>query len=70
MLVLSRKCGQRIQIGDDIIITITKSSRGKVTLGIDAPSDIKVRRAELSEHATPAANGCQAVDSCVAAKNG
>jgi carbon storage regulator len=47
MLILSRKTTERIQIGEDILITVLKF-RGKVVqLGIEAPRETKVLRAEL-----------------------
>jgi len=47
MLVLSRKAGQRIHIGDDIVITVVRTGKGSVRLGVDAPSDIPIVRDEL-----------------------
>jgi len=47
MLVLARKVGQRIFIGDDIVITIVETSNGKVRIGVDAPKSVKVFREEL-----------------------
>ena len=47
MLVLSRKAGERLIIGDDITITVTKCGQNRVVLGIDAPKDVQVKRAEL-----------------------
>jgi carbon storage regulator len=47
MLVLSRKRSESIQIGDDIVVTVLESDRGRVRLGIDAPKEIPVRRTEL-----------------------
>lgn len=47
MLVLSRKPGQRIWIGDSIIITLVQVSGTIVRVGIEAPSDVKVFREEL-----------------------
>lgn len=49
MLVLSRKVGQRILIGDNIAITVVRVSSGGVRLGIEAPSDLSVVREELKE---------------------
>ena len=47
MLVLSRKCGQTVCIGQDITITFLKV-RGHVTkIGIDAPSLVRILRGEL-----------------------
>ncbi len=49
MLVLSRKPQQAIRIGDNVWITIVEIKRGVVRLGIDAPREIPVMRAELLE---------------------
>ncbi len=47
MLVLSRKLGERIRIGDAIVVTIVRISGGGVRLGIEAPSEMPVVREEL-----------------------
>lgn len=47
MLVLSRKPGEKIVIGDDIVITVLEIDRNKVRLGIDAPRSVPVYRQEL-----------------------
>jgi carbon storage regulator len=47
MLVLTRKVGDKIWIGDDICLTVVQVERGKVRLGIDAPRSVVIRRAEL-----------------------
>ena len=47
MLVLTRKLGEKIQIGDDISIVIMELKGKQVKLGIDAPSNIKVHREEI-----------------------
>ena len=47
MLVLSRKLGERICIGDNIYITVVDINRGKIRLGIEAPRDVPVYRQEL-----------------------
>lgn len=47
MLVLTRKLGEKIQIGDDISILIMEIKGKQVRLGIDAPPDIKVHREEI-----------------------
>jgi len=44
MLVLSRKCGEIIEIGDDIQVTVAEIGPSKVRLGIDAPRHISIRR--------------------------
>lgn len=52
MLVLRRKVGERILIGDDIVIKITYAHRGAAKIGIDAPEGTKVLREELRAHDT------------------
>lgn len=47
MLVLARKVGQAIHLGDDIRITVVELGRGRVRLGIEAPRDLVVHRREL-----------------------
>jgi carbon storage regulator len=49
MLVLSRKVGERILIGDDIAITVVRIGQGGVRIGIDAPSKLVVVREELAD---------------------
>ena len=51
MLVLSRKLGEKIFIGDNICITVVDIDRGKIRLGIEAPRDVKIFREELLPHA-------------------
>ena len=47
MLVLSRKLGEKIFIGDHICITVVDIDRGKIRLGIEAPRDVAIYRQEL-----------------------
>ena len=47
MLVLSRKIGEAIVIGDGIVVTVTRMAGNRVTLGITAPGDVRVLRGEL-----------------------
>ena len=47
MLVLSRKVGERIWIGDEISITVVRITGGGVRIGIEAPSEMPVVREEL-----------------------
>lgn len=49
MLVLSRKVGERILIGENIAITVVRIGQGGVRIGIDAPSDLVVVREELAD---------------------
>ena len=48
MLVLSRKEGERILIGDDIRVTVVRVSGGGVRLGIEAPPESAIVREELA----------------------
>ncbi len=47
MLVLSRKLGEKIVIGNDIVITVVKIDRNQIRLGIEAPPEISVFREEI-----------------------
>jgi carbon storage regulator len=47
MLVLSRKKGERIRIGEDVIITVVEIGHDKVRLGIEAPKEVAVHRSEV-----------------------
>jgi carbon storage regulator len=47
MLVLTRKLLEKLYIGDDICVTVVRLEGGQVRLGIDAPREVSVVRAEL-----------------------
>lgn len=47
MLVLSRKIGERIQIGDSITLVVTRIIGNRVTVGLEAPPEVRIVRAEL-----------------------
>ena len=49
MLVLSRKKGQTIRIGDDIEITIVATANDQVKIGIQAPKNVEILRQEVFE---------------------
>ena len=51
MLVLSRKNGERIHIGDDIFIEVRRVAGSRVTLAVNAPRNLRVLRGELLEAA-------------------
>lgn len=57
MLVLGRKRNEAILIGNGIEIIVTEISAGRVRLGIIAPVDVKVIRAELKDEQEEPANG-------------
>ena len=48
MLVLTRKQGERIQIGQDVVITVVRTKGKSVRLGIQAPSHVPVLRGEIA----------------------
>ena len=52
MLVLSRKPGERILIGNDVVVTIVRIGPNTVRLGIDAPGHLNIVREELCEPGT------------------
>lgn len=49
MLVLSRKVGEKLVIDGNIIIEVVKIQGNRISLGIDAPSDVKILRGELNQ---------------------
>lgn len=51
MLVLTRRLGEELIIGDDISITILNINGRQVRVGIKAPEEINIRRAELPPRA-------------------
>jgi len=55
VLVITRKAGDRVRIGDDITVTVLEVTGSSVRIGIDAPVEIPVYRHEIIE-ATEAEN--------------
>lgn len=47
MLVLTRKVGEEICIGDDIVLKVTGVQGGRVKLGISAPRERRITRPEV-----------------------
>ena len=54
MLVLTRKIGESIRIGDDITITVLDTRGDGVRIGIDAPRGVKIQREEIIRAVTEA----------------
>jgi carbon storage regulator len=50
MLVLSRKVGERILIGENISVTVVRINGNAVRIGVQAPSDLTVIRQELQDN--------------------
>lgn len=54
MLVLTRKHGEKLLIGEDIVITVLDTRGDSVRLGIDAPRGVSIQRIEVVEAVTEA----------------
>lgn len=50
MLVLTRKVGESIKMGDDVTVTVLEVDGGKVRIGIDAPREIEIVRSEVAKN--------------------
>jgi carbon storage regulator len=51
MLVLSRRAGERIQIGDQVEVTVVRIGPGVVRIGVEAPQQMQVLREEVRRRA-------------------
>ncbi len=49
MLILTRKAGEALKIGDEITVTVMEIKGSHVRLGIDAPQGIRIHRTEIGE---------------------
>ncbi len=49
MLILSRRIGETIQLGDEVTVTVLSLKGNQVRIGINAPIDIEVHRQEIYE---------------------
>lgn len=49
MLVLSRKVGEKIEVGDDITVMVVEIRDDKVRIGVQAPENVPVHREEIAE---------------------
>ena len=56
MLVLTRKIGEQIRIGDTVIVRVLEVRGSQVRLGVDAPADVRIYREEIY-HPERQANG-------------
>lgn len=59
MLILTRKIGETIQIGDDITVSVAGVSGRQVRIAVDAPKHVAVDRSEI--RAAKLANPCKEV---------
>jgi carbon storage regulator len=71
MLVLTRKVGERIHIGEGIVVTVVRIQNDKVRIGIEAPAQVAIHREEVYRRvhgitaATPEKSGPSAVSAAV-----
>jgi carbon storage regulator len=66
MLIITRRPGEKIMLGDDVVIEVIEASGSSVRIGIDAPKSIPVYREEIwaavkEENAAAAASDVDAV---------
>jgi len=64
MLVLSRKVGEKILIGDNIAVTVVRVAQGSVRIGVEAPDNMEIVREEIKGQGKP-----RAVDRKVAGRS-
>ena len=66
MLILARKLGESIHIGDSIVITVVDIRHSRIRIGIDAPPEVRIQREELGvqRQAVDAADMAVVTGSC------
>ena len=62
MLVLNRKAGETVHIGDRIVVKVAKICGNRVKIGIDAPHEVPIVRGELEAWSAPARSWSEATD--------
>ena len=78
MLVLTRRAGESVMIGDDVVITVLETRGDVIRLGIQAPRDVQVHREEVwkelqavnREAASPTEDAVQAVSRLLSPSGG
>ncbi len=55
MLTLTRKVGDKIEVGDEIIIVVKEIRGNQVRIGVEAPKDVRIVRSEAKENPSPKA---------------
>ena len=65
MLVLSRKVGERIHIGEDVFVEVRRVSGSRVTLAVNAPRSVRILRGELRD----AADAFEVLEDAVASES-
>lgn len=64
MLVLSRKIGESLVIDDQIVIRVLGTQTGRIRIGVEAPPDVNIRRAELPPRSEQPIEEPLVVDRC------
>jgi len=59
VLILTRRVGEAVKIGDDVTITVLRIKGNQVRIGVDAPKSTAVRRDELDKRDTPPTSPAQ-----------
>lgn len=62
MLILTRRVGETLMIGDDIKVTVLGLSGNQVRIGIEAPKDVAVHREEIYQRVLAERNNATASD--------
>lgn len=47
MLILTRRVGETVMIGDDVVVTVLRVKGNQVRIGVDAPKSVPVQREEI-----------------------
>ncbi|MPS58847.1 MAG: carbon storage regulator [Pseudomonas sp.] len=53
MLVITRKAGEAVHIGDNIVVRILGTQNGQTRIGIDAPKEIEIQRDNIKNKKKP-----------------
>jgi carbon storage regulator len=61
MLVLTRKPGEQIIIGEVVVVTVLEVGRGRIRLGIEAPARVNIRRSEVRPRSSHGATAVAAI---------
>lgn len=62
MLVLTRRIGESIRVGNDVIVTVIGTKGSQVRIGVDAPADVQVHREEVFQQALGEPRDKQVID--------
>lgn len=62
MLILTRRVGETLVIGDDVTVTVLGVKGNQVRIGVNAPKDVSVHREEIYERILNEKNPSQAVE--------